>query len=328
MLRSKCFARRSGLLGKTYFSAAVPMASILTLLAVPQLFVNTRFCGICSGVKAAQAVKKAAADDKAVDDAEALLASVTDADLKAGESMSPLLRYNENLINASLALVEYANTNENNDVTPAIEEKIGAVMQMVFEEGYVPLEEQVATVRALLAVPEVRASAAMRDAAHGILAALVPDVVLKLVVAVDCDIEHFDAAAVESVDRFVALVVQGGDREDEFVAALQSLQTNVPHIDQSTQFIVLLQQMNSVLLQARLAALLTEACLSFDPARTGRIKRAELEESLRRVMPGDAVDKVMLGVEADDDGTVSYAQMGRILLRGENIQVRSATVVT
>lgn len=250
---------------------------------------------------------------------------ISDADLAAANTMPPLLQYNEALVSASLALVEFANGEQSSAVmTPELEAKIGAVMSMIFDESYVPLADQIAVVRDLLAVPAVRETEPVRDAAHAILAALVPDAVMGLLVSVDRDVENFDAEAVEEVSRFVSLVVQGSDSEDEFVAALQSLQARVPQIDQNTHFIVLLQNINHVLLQARMAALLTEACLSFDPSKSGRIKVAELQESLRRIMPSEAADKIMAGVEADDDGTVSYSQMCRILLRGDDIKFAGA----
>ena len=82
-----------------------------------------------------------------------------------------------------------------------------------------------------------------------------------------------------------------------------------------------MQKMNDVLLQSRLSYLLTEACLTFDPERTGKIKLAELEESLQKILPKEAVGKMMEAVEADDDGNVPYAEMTRVLLRGKEIEI-------
>jgi hypothetical protein len=290
------------------FAASHPLQTPSAVLSVAR-----RFSSTTSGTN----------DGKASADATAERLEISDEDLKIGETMPPLLRYNDHLVAASLALVEYANSASDGTITPELEAKIGAVMQMIFAEEYTPLEEQIAVVRDLMACGDVRKTEQLRDACHAILSALMPEPVLRFVVSIDRDFDAFDAAAVEEADRFVALVVKGGDgNEDDFVAALQSLQTRVPHIDQNTHFIVLLQNINSVLLQARMAALLTEACLAFDEGRTGRIKVSELEESLRNIMPKEAAAKIMAGVEAEnaEDGTVSYTQMVRILLRGDGVK--------
>ena len=90
-----------------------------------------------------------------------------------------------------------------------------------------------------------------------------------------------------------------------------------PEIFNDTHFISVLQDMNTICLQARFSYLVNETCLAFDPDRTGRVKLAELKEALEKMMPKHAADRMIAGCEADDDGTVYYPQMAAILMRGD-----------
>jgi len=253
---------------------------------------------------------------------------VTDQDgLNLGNDMPPLLQYNENLVNAALRLVEFANqsSEENVDgvpvVTPEVEAGIANIMAMLFHEEYIPLVEQFLAVRELTKLEAIRKNPKLLEAVHDITAALVPEPVVGLLKVVDADLEIYDNDALGDVEHFIVLILEGQENDDEFVRALQTMQNRNPQLDQSTSFIILLQNMNDVLLQARLAHLLTEACLSFDPEKTGKIKVAELEDSLKKILPKEAVEKMMGRIEGDENGCVPYAQMSRVLLRGKEVEV-------
>lgn len=259
---------------------------------------------------------------------------VSDQDLALGNDMPPLLQYNENLVAAALRLVEYANNSAGTEsgtstapaieITPEMEAGIANIMAMLFHEEYIPLVDQFAAVRELAGMEGIRKSPQLLEAVHEITAALVPAPVMGLLKAVDADLDKYDAEALDDVNQFVLLILDGQENDDEFVRVLQTMQNRNPQLDQSTPFIVLMQKMNDVLLQSRLAHLLTEACLAFDPNRTGKIKVAELEESLKKILPKEAVEKMMLAIEGDDAGQVAYSQMTRLLLNGKDIEIIEA----
>jgi hypothetical protein len=253
---------------------------------------------------------------------------VSDQDLALGNDMPPLLQYNENLVASALRLVEFANqsSEEQQDpnvppVTPEVEAGIGNIMAMLFHEEYIPLVEQFLAVRELTKLEAIRKNPKLLEAVHDITAALVPDTIVGLLKVVDADFTVYDNDALQDVEHFIVLILEGQENDDEFVRALQTMQNRNPQLDQSTAFIILLQNMNDVLLQARLAHLLTEACLSFDPEKTGNIKVAELKESLEKILPKEAVAKMMERIEGDAKGCVPYSQMARVLLRGKEVEI-------
>ena len=248
---------------------------------------------------------------------------VSDQDLALGNDMPPLLQYNEELVAAALNLVEHANSSQMGDgVDPVVEAAIANVMAMLFHEEYVPLSDQFAAIRSLALLPDIRKRPDLLAASHQILLALVPEPVGNLLIAVDLDAEGYSEEQVGEINHFALIILQGHENDDEFVGALRSLQARMPQLDQSTPFILLMQSMNDVLLQSRLAHLLTEACRLFDPESTGKIKLAELEGALGKILPKPAVAKMMGHVEADDNGQVPYAQMTRILLRGKEVEIK------
>lgn len=268
-------------------------------------------------------------DDSAGNSKQAL--HVTDQDLALGNDMPPLLQYNENLVQSALRLVEFANqSGEEGDngkkdpnvpaITPEVEAAIGNIMAMLFHEEYIPLVEQFLAVRELTKLEPIRKNPKLLEAVHDITAALVPDTIVGLLRVVDSDFTVYDNDALSDVEHFIVLVLEGQENDEEFIRALQTMQNRNPQLDQSTAFIILLQNMNDVLLQARLAHLLTEACLTFDPEKTGKIKVAELAESLKKILPEEAVKKMMDRVEGDDNGCVPYSQMVRVLLRGKEVE--------
>ena len=239
--------------------------------------------------------------------------------------MPPLLQYNESLVAAALRLVEYANeassSSASEPITPEVEAGIANIMAMLFHEEYIPIVSQFQAIRELAKLDGIRKNPKLLEAVHEITAALVPDPVMGLIQVVDADVERFDIESIEDINHFICLILEGQENDDEFVRALQTMQNRNPELELSTPFIVLMQKMNDVLLQSRLSYLLTEACLTFDPERTGKIKLAELEESLQKILPKEAVGKMMEAVEADDDGNVPYAEMTRVLLRGKEIEI-------
>jgi hypothetical protein len=253
----------------------------------------------------------------------------------------------------------------------------------------------------LLALPEVRASPLLRNAAHGILAALLPAPLTALLVRIDsardntvtagdattgtvaswmsrlrsmatgkaaatadtsaepeltsttsgnaktsattnadtpkatldpASLSGGDGGAVlilteeqvQALENLVVLILEGAEDDAAFAPALQAIESRLGGgIYQLTEYILVLQNMADLLLQSRLAHLLAEACLAFDPERTGRVKLAELKDSLEKIMPVEAVAKLMAGVEAEADGTVYYPQMTQILLRGKDVPAAS-----
>jgi hypothetical protein len=321
---------------------------------------------------------------------------VSDADLHLGDDMPPLLQYNEPLVDSALALVEFVNSDACAG-QPRLEAAVAELVGVLFDENFVPVVEQFAAVRRLLALPEVRASPLLRNAAHRILASLLPAPLTALLVRIDsardntvgagdattgtvaswmsrlrsmatgkaaatadtsaepeltsttsgsatnadgtpkatldpASLSGGDGGAVlilteeqvQALEHLVVLILEGAEDDAAFAPALQAIESRLGGgIYQLTEYILVLQNMADLLLQSRLSHLLVEACLAFDPERTGRIKLAELKDSLEKIMPAEAVAKLMAGVEAEADGTVYYPQMTQILLRGKDVPAAS-----
>lgn len=238
---------------------------------------------------------------------------VSDLDLQLGDDLPPLLLYNAQLVDAGTALLDFANS----ETLPAdVEHKLVAVIDMLFSDAFMPVADQFATVRQFAVLPEVRKRPAVVDACHSILVALIPRPLSEFLIVSDRDMPDLSNDQRVALEQFVFVILQGKEDDAEYLSCLQRIEAVLPGVFQVSSFVTVLQHMNHIMLQTRLSYLLVEACRSFDPQGTGKIKMADLKASLERVVPKAQAATMMAHVEADNDGNLFYPQLASVLLHG------------
>mmetsp|Transcript_11100 Transcript_11100/g.34422 ORF Transcript_11100/g.34422 Transcript_11100/m.34422 type:complete len:359 (-) Transcript_11100:73-1149(-) len=327
-------------------SLCLPRTPVTAIAATP----SRTFTNLFRSSAAAESESTAEAKKKPEEDPVATALKINVADLANGDDMPPMLQYNDQLVEAALTLLEFVNSRDGSDATTSklsttsdngelafgatvsrVDEQVEAVtgiIGMLFSSAFVSPYQQYLSVARLLDLPDVRRNANVVDASHAIYRVIMPASLARVVIFVDTS-PTFAEATLDERDHLHGLVEavldHGGsdagdakrDPDEVLLNALRKIETDFPLLFNDAVFIAALQDMNSICLQARFSYLVNETCLAFDPDRTGRIKLQELRESLEKLMPKYAVERMMAGCEADDDGTVYYPQMAAILMRGD-----------
>ena len=236
-------------------------------------------------------------------------------DLKEGAAMPPLLQYNEDLVHAALSLVEVANRVEGG-LTDAQDKALGDVLDFLFSETPTPIRDMLTKMRRLASSDLFGDNPEMLAHVNAVCGALVPSELTNVYLAIDGLGDKANDKERAAFDHLAGLIVEGNEDDDDMTNALKRCESDFKRLFEDTSFIVLLKSMSDLLLQSRISYLITKACHAFDEEHTGRIKVAELRESLGQVVPAKVADAMIAKVEADDDGTIYYPQLASMLLRG------------
>jgi hypothetical protein len=232
-------------------------------------------------------------------------------DLKLGDDMPPMLQYNQELVDAGLALLESSSEME---LDAAEEAALTLATELLFKETLVPFTEQFKIVTAVLDHPRLRENPRIRDAVRVIIDTIVPKPIFEAWTVVDRDqlTEEENKVFLD----FIVIVLKGEAEEEAFISALKALQTEVPWLFKLEKWLDVLRKLKETMMQCRLSYLILETCRAFDEEGTGKVKLAELQEALSKVIGPEGAKSMLEGAEAEDDGTVFYPQLARILMKG------------
>ncbi|EKF39465.1 hypothetical protein MOQ_000304 [Trypanosoma cruzi marinkellei] len=199
---------------------------------------------------------------------------------------------------------------------------IAAVVESTLHDFCKTPSEQFDLVYAALCLPIATSNRQVNRCLMVILEAFLPELLFRMFEGEDLIVVGPDGASRrEALFRFVhallgrAEVPDGVESEEVVLVYLDDVRAMFPSLRNNPAFLELEANATSIAMKARLFALLSQLCVEFDKAGTGKVDLAELQATANRVLGEKKARMLLDGAQPDKDGKIRYTQLTSLLTR-------------
>ncbi|RNF20838.1 uncharacterized protein Tco025E_03729 [Trypanosoma conorhini] len=199
---------------------------------------------------------------------------------------------------------------------------VAAVVEATLHDFRKTPSEQFDLVYAALCLPIATNNLQVHRCLMVVLEAFLPEVLFRIFESEDLVVVGPGGAARrDALLRLVhallgqADVPAGVESEEVVLVYLDDVRAVFPSLRRNPAFLELEANATSIAMKARLFALLSQLCVEFDTAGTGKVDLAELQSTAQRVLGEEKARLLLDGAQPDKDGKIRYTQLTSLLTR-------------